>query len=301
MGRWKVPALAMVLACGCAFLEGALEITFGEGKVPEIEIVALLPTLDQLGLELDPYEDTPGVPATLDSLTLAHVRGALRLAGQCSRSSRDAVVAADAPDDGTEVQVHDCDPARCPDACPAGATGVRVQVAFPARLVTADQATQLRDALAKVSPDSILQFRIKAWALDVIAPGPGVTADAWAAAAEDAAAGPVPGERLTDAMSSMDLRAQDALGNSVVIIRREWLDSIAPDSPQRFDIDIDSGFCRQVKQQVLAGEAVDMAFVVDAVVPTERLYRFPLGAALVGLRAQPEFVISVLRAALSRI
>jgi len=266
VARTFVPLL---LTCSCAFLEAALELTVGAGEVLcEVD----LPRPDELGLyEPSDVADVPDFPQELSDLTLAHVRGLLRLVGECSRTKEVSKVAAGP----VLVTVDDCQ--RC--GCGSFQEGLMVRASVPVILVDEAKAKGIREKLAEVSPDAILQVRLLVHELSL------VRTDAHGS------------EPLEGYLSDFQVELVDDLDHRVKLVDHRYVSSVQRDNPQRFDLARDSEVFGRMVELLLQGQPVSMKVELTAVVPEAALYAFKIEGVRMRLQAQPEVIISALRAA----
>ena len=288
-------AAGLVLAgmlAGCSFLE-AFEITYGSGKykIDRFTTEVGFPGIESLG-NLEPGDfdpDIPGVPGSLDDFTMAHLVGALRLTGNCSVTSRAPLDTASGTIDTerTTIRLTACDgDARCALLCPADERGLHVQVNVRVRLVSEAKAMDIKKKLASASHDAIRQFRLRFFVLEPF---------------QQVVGGDPATEPTTSYLDSFTLEIWDDAGNSLPLLDRADLDRISPDTPQRFDLPLDSPLVIQVVDELLAGNEVWLNLLTTFWIPKDALYAMRVAGA--GLRAdvQPEMVVSALEGASSQL
>ena len=293
MRRTVTPCIGLcaVLFGGCNFLESALELTIGAGQIPRVQQDFTLPSPDRLAGDQLTGVGLPGAPKSLDAMTLAHLRGVLRVEGG-------GVEERPLDPQGT-LRLVDCRPGIPALPCPEGFDGLAIRVSVPINAISEAQANDMKDKMADVSPDAIVQIRIRVFTLDLGYPETPATATAAPEPVADAAEVTLRSVVLDLGMLALSLA--DAAGNTVQVLDQRFLSSISPATPQRFDVDSSTVFTSALKDAILAGHAVGFNLVLDLAVPVERLYSMALADLTVRMDIQPEIVISVLRAALSKL
>lgn len=286
-------ALAGLLA-GCSFLE-AFEITYGSGKykMDRFTTEVGFPGIDALG-NLTPEDfgpDIPGVPGSLDDFTMAHLVGALKLTGSCSVTAPAPLDTASGTIDTqrTTIRLTACDgDVRCAVLCPGDERGLHVQVNVRVRLVSEAKAQDIKKKLASADHDAFRQFRLRFFVLEPFQQVPG---DGDAPATEP----------TTAYLDSFALEIWDDAGNSLPLLDRADLDRISPETPQRYDLPLDSPLMIQIVDDLLAGNAVWLNLLTTFWIPKDALYAMRVEGA--GLRAdvQPEMVVSALEGASSQL
>lgn len=287
-------ALAGLLA-GCSFLE-AFEITYGSDKhkLDRFTTEVGFPGIESLG-NLDPGDfgpDIPGAPGSLDDFTLAHLEGALKLTGSCSVTSRAPLDTESGTIDTqrTTIRLTACDgDTRCALLCPGDERGLHVQINVRVRLVSKAKAQSIKKKLASASRDAIRQFRLRFFILESFQQVPiGEGGD------------PVT-EPTTSYLDSFALEIWDDAGNSLPLLDRADMERISPETPQRYDLPLDSPLVVQLVDDLLAGNEVWLNLLTTFWIPKDALYTMRVEGA--GLRAdvQPEMVVSALQSASSQL
>jgi len=287
-------ALAGLLA-GCSFLE-AFEITYGGGKykLTRFTTEVAFPGVETLG-NLTPEDfgaGIPGMPTSLDDFTLAHLVGALKLTGQCSLEAPAPLDTASGRIDGqrTTIRLTACDgDARCAPLCPGDPAGLWVQVNVLLQLISDAKAEDIKKKLSTASHDAIRQFRLQFFQLEPFQEIPGADGDEPTT------------EATTRYLGAFDLEIWDDRGNTLPLLTRADLDRIAPQTPQRYDLPLDSALVMGVIDDLLAGDEVWLNLLATFWVPRQALFSMRIRNA--GLRAdvQPEMVVSALEGASSQL
>lgn len=280
--------LALLILPRCAFFESAFELTFGPGQIERIALEVAFPSLDDLTeLSSDEMQALPGIPASLDDATLAHLQGALTLTGDCMT---ELVVEQEEGGDqrvgaNFQYRLTTCEgDARCEEVCPEGLTGMLLEASVDAELINEEMANELKDQLSQVSPESIVQIRLQFFELGLIVIG----AD---------------GEPVSQNHVFEDflLRFENEAGDGVTVVEEWSLADITSETPQRFDLDSESAFMKTLKAELLAAKPIRVQFVFKMAIPQPYLYELPIGSAGFRVDVQPEFVISVMEAAKSQL
>ncbi len=294
-----VALLVVLVTPACGFLESAAEYTFGPGEdqIPRIRQEILWPSADQLSPGSFNDEQTAGVPGFPDSLTeamgdgtLAHLKGALDLSGDCYAEHVQEVVAAE---EGKEsqlsnmvVSVTSCtEDRRCASLCGDEFLGLKLAARVTILLVSEEQAAEIKDQLAEVSTDAIVQIRLQFYDLAM-----------FQKASPDAEP-----ENINQLLDNFQLGMDNDEGDSTVIVAHRYLKDISPETPQRFEIDNDAAFTKKLKESIFAGEPTSVNLFLDLSIPRASLYDMQIGDAGVVFEVQPEVVISVIEVAKSKI
>ncbi len=272
-------AIAIAIAIsGCAAVESAGELTFGEGKIARIEQEVLWPTTDELsGLNGD-SEPADGFPSTLADGTLAHLAGALAASGECHRTVESRDIQSNAIS-GVYVSLTICaDDDRCAAQCDGGFLGMVLQV--DVELVLADEK-QLADVKDRFPPgvgtDAIVQVRLQFHELEMFQND-----------REGAR------EFVTGRFHDFSMGITDNVTPEVPLVAERHLESITHETPQRFDIDGEAEFTERLKTSILAGEPTTVTLRQRMRVPREHLYDLRLDGAGTLIEMQPELVISII-------
>ena len=280
----SLAALALLLPA-CAFVEAAGELTFGADDIPAFVVESDFPTVDEMGAEAaEDLGEVPGFPDTFAGATLAHLQGAVLLAGECRRT-----VALDQQGEDDRIAgrrsytVAACPlQGRCAEACGAAGAGLDLELAAELELMDAEQAAEVSDMLSDASSDSIVQIRLRFSELGL----------SW----RDGAATSLRHDWVQD----FRLLIRSPSGRQQLeVVPPGYLERIRPDSPQRFALDDRSPITQGLKQAIVDGQAVHLTVVVQAHVPQWALYPIELSRAGLRVDMQPEIVISVVEAATS--
>ena len=280
---WLSCILLVFLSSGCAFLESAFELTFGEGDIPPVEQSISLPSVEEMtGLTPEDTAGIPGFPTSLQYGTFAHLQGALTLTGECSKD----IAIPDLNDPRIKeasIQVASCtlDP-RCDSICGPGYAGVVVESRVTLQIVDEALAAEVSANLSEVTPDAIVQIRLQISQLDVLF---------------GSEQNPV---SLTSRLDDFQLLFANDEGDEVLVVKKRHIESIHPDTPQRFDVDGASLFTQKLKAAILAGQTADVTVIQRMRVRQPDLYEVQFDGARVEILMQPEFVISALEAATSQ-
>ena len=276
---------ALMVQPACAFVEAAGELTFGAEDIPPFVVDSEFPTVDELGTvsEAD-LASLPGFPSTLAGASLAHLQGAVLLAGECRRTAQlDQGGEDDRVAGRRSYTVTACPPeGRCAGSCAEGGPGLDMELAAELELMDAEQAAEVASMLADASPDSIAQIRLRFSELGLTWRDGGATSlrHDW-----------VQGFRL--------LIRSPSGREELVVVPPGYLERIPPATPQRFALDDRSTLTQGLKQAIVAGKAVHLTVVVQAHVPQWALYSVVLSRAGLRVDMQPEIVISAVEAATS--
>lgn len=275
-----------------AFLESAFELTFGPGDIERIAFDARFPSVDEMGgLDDEELKELPGYPETLTDGTMAHLQGALTLQGECQKT---VVLEEEEADERVSAQrtfsLTTCtgEP-RCAPSCVGDLYGMRIDMRVPFELIDETKAAEVKDMLADVSPDSIVQVRLRFFEMSIFHDR--------TKAGEDG----TPGERLdmTSLFSKLSLRLENPEGEAVTLLEPGHLPSISAETPQRFDIDSNSDFMDRIKEDLLDAQPITVAVVISMDVTQANLYEIFIDEAGIAVDIQPEFVVSVVEAAKS--
>jgi len=270
----------------CGFLESAFELTFGPGDIPEVKFDIKFPSVDDMaGLSNQETKDLPGFPKSLNNATLAHLQGALAVNGTCAE---EVVV----EQEGSDVRVDTArqftlttctgEP-RCAPVCPERFYGMTIHARVPVQLLDDKKAAQLKDSLAQVTPDSIVQVRLRFLELTFFQIEDGQETD------------------VTDRFDGLDLTISNEWGESVTLTAPGHMPRVTPDEPQRFDVDAASDLMARTKEMLLNAEPISLEIGVSMRVREPDLYELRISDAGVRVDVQPEFVISALKAATSKL
>jgi hypothetical protein len=146
--------------------------------------------------------------------------------------------------------------------------------------------------LADVSPDSIVQVRLRFFGLSIFhdTATPGNSRESMDEA-----------ERvdMSALFSNVSLRLENMDGDGVTLVEPGHLPTISEEAPQRFDVDAGSVFMDQIKSDLLDAKPITVAVVISMDAPQANLYEIFIDEAGIAVDIQPEFVVSVVEAAKS--
>lgn len=279
-------SLALSVSGCMGFLESAFELTFGPGDIPEVLFDIRFPSVDDIAAFSDEdVKSLPGFPSSLEDGTLAHLQGALVVQGECSE---DLVVDQEGTDDRVDsarvFTLATCtgEP-RCASVCPADFYGMTIHARVPVQLLDEAKALQLKDSLAEVSPEAIVQVRLRFLELTFFQAEGGQEVD------------------VTDRFADILLTISNEWGESVELTAAGHMPRVTAESPQRFDIDAESDLMKRTKEMLLNAEPINLQIGVAMRVREPDLYALRISDAGVRVNVQPEFVISALKAATSKL
>jgi len=284
----RLAGLALTLSLsGCmGFLESAFELTFGPGDIPEVGFDIRFPSVDDIAAFSDEdVKGLPGFPSSLENGTLAHLQGALVVQGKCAE---DVVVVQEGADDRVDTDrvftLTTCtgEP-RCAGVCPAGFYGMTIHARVPVQLLDEAKAAQLKDSLAEVSPEAIVQVRLRFLELAFFQNEDGQEVD------------------VTERFDDILLTISNEWGESVDLTTPGHMPRVTADEPQRFDVDSESDLMKRTKEMLLNAEPVSLQIGVSMRLREADLYALRISDAGVRVKVQPEFVISALKAATSKL
>lgn len=81
----------------------------------------------------------------------------------------------------------------------------------------------------------------------------------------------------------------------VLVIDHPYLDRISEDTPQRFDVEIESAFTKRLKSEIFGGEPVTITVSLEMKIAQENLYNVSFDKAGLEIKIQPEIVVSVIK------
>jgi len=264
---------------GCALFESAGEVTIGKGQIATILLDFQLPNHDNFVAQTKAaLDDVDGIPegTSIESATLAHILGMVKLSGHCVRSfsqagKKDLGAGSDmvsnfiaCPDTGV------CD-AYCGDR-----RGVVLQ--FEVDTIALDQSTS-KDIKSKVQQrieDTLVGMRLK---IDTLMPYKLVN-----------------GKRvdMLPHIRSVIATAVDPDGNEVDLMNANHLRQIREGGQPRVTFDPDSKFTKGMIRALEKGQAVQFRLRAEVHILRADAYVWPIFKSGFRLEAQPEFVISVL-------
>ncbi len=273
----------LALLCGCGLVESASEITYGSQAIAQINQDILWPSADELsGLSGDDTGDIDGFPTSLGDGTLAHLAGALSASGECRRELLSGDLQSEAIR-RVEVKMAVCsEDDRCAEECDDGFLGMVLKVSVTMVLANAEQLADLKERLADVTPDAIVQVRLrffKLWMFQDDTDGQRVD--------------------ITPKFRDFSLTIGDGRSAEVPLVEERHLPLITEDTPQRFDVDERSEFTENFKRAIIAGQTIAVTLTQRMRVRRPDLYLLRLRGAGTGIQVQPELVINVIDVAAS--
>ena len=286
-----IPAfLAAALVSGCAFLESAGTLSFGEGEVDRLSEEVTFPNPDDF-LDLSETEDIPGFPSSLAQGTFAHLAGALALNGECQRIEPVERDDGQTSIENIEVRTTVCsEDDRCSSTC-GDFLGVVMETVVDVNLLDDAQVEEIKDQLSQLTTAAIVQIRLQFHELQLFQD-------------ED-------GTRVVtnDLFGDFAMGMRDPDGNEVIIVEHRHLAAIDPETPQRFALPGRHPFTIKLKEDLLnkakgtdlVGQPLQRTLFQRMRVPRSTLYDLRVSGAGLELDVQPEFVISVLEVAKSKI
>ena len=298
--KLSLPFVALLTILGapaCGFLESAAEFTFGPGddQIPRIRQEITWPSADQLAPGSFNDDQTKGVPGFPESLTeamgdgtLAHLKGALDLSGDCYAEHVNETMGEGEDERLTDmiVSVTSCtEDRRCANLCGEEFLGLKLAARVSILLVSETDAAEIKEQLAEVSTDAIVQIRLQFYDLAM-----------FQKSAPDAEP-----ENINQLLESFELGMDNDEGDSTVVVAHRYLKDISPETPQRFEIDNDAAFTKKLKESILAGRPTSVNLFLNMSIPRASLYDMQIGNAGVVFEVQPEVVISVIEVAKSKI
>jgi len=303
----------LTLFAGCAFVESATELTYGEGTLPHIEqtsplssdlinsaLFTLGPNLEQFlpsdaGIELP---DLNSLELPLQA-TWQDVRGVICEAHALGWLDEPAIAVSLAPElsgiDNIErvmlaIGVFSNDDIEADEACLDGRVKWRWEVDFIP--FTESQAQTIRDNLGSSLgdlKDAIVQLRFAFDRLGFQVVNDGETTNA--------------NHLLSDFQLILsDPRISDQEDTpyhdgEFTLIPHFLLNTIEPGSPQRFELDPDSPVTESVKRALLDWEDIKpLRIISEGTLDSEMLGTIPLAGTQVTIALQPEVTFSILMA-----
>jgi hypothetical protein len=277
--HFAILVAATIYASGCAFIESATEQTIGAGMIERVSQEIEWPSVDAMtGLDSADTSAIPGFPTSLAQGTFAHLQGVLNISGECSHTEEVDTFGDSEQLEAIDVTVTSCTSGtRCAELCPEGFRGMTFEAAVKLKLLTAEVAAEMKDQLEQLTPESIVQIRFQVHALQLFqndANGERTAIHPW--------------------IEGFELLMGNDDGDEVSIIKQKELETITPETPQRFDVGSASTFTTKLKASILAGQETSAWVIVRMQVPQYNLYEVMFDGAGVDMDIQPEFVISVI-------
>ena len=285
-------------AASCAFVESAFDYTFGEKQIQRLIFEVRLPQLDDLPeLGVLSATEIPGFPASLARTSLAHLQGLMTVTGTCSHDmTLDLGQLDPRVSQFASCSITSCKPSNpCEEACGDLDAGMIIETSFEIELIDAQMAAEIQKVLASASHTSIVQVRLRFFRLEPFQPvGPG---------ADDVTAGEEAIENTISKFKSVQLLIRDDYDNELLIVDHWGLEEISAETPQRYDMDVNSDLINYVKAKLMSkpAMAVQLTFVLRMEIDQGDLYELRMGASGIAVEVQPEFVVSVLEAAKSKL
>lgn len=279
--------LAASPAAGCAFAESAGQLPIGDPDIPLIQQQFLWPSVDELtGISDQTLSAIPGFPKSLNGGTFAHLQGSMAIAGKCSEVA-DLDEGLNEQINYVHVAITSCtgDP-RCDDICEGKPYGMSFEAEVNLVLIGEEQAKQIKEQLkdfSEVKSTAIAQMRLQIGELQFFQKVDGTT------------------ENLNHLLGDFSLVLANDDGEEVLIVKHEYLASISPETPQRFDIDSGNPVTQKLKDAIIQGQPTSLSVVLSMAIPQENLYEMGFEGGGVNLQVQPEAVISIVEVAKSKL
>jgi hypothetical protein len=288
--------LALLLALqasGCAFVENAATVVFGDDNLPSVEQNALM-TVDEVNEALNNTSVEGGIALNVSrDATWADLRNTLcnaatyadidgpklvfdRSSGQPNIPRLDLIVEVDNPSGDIP--------------CTLG--GIHISVIVEFLPFTADQATSVRDQLnndVSALEESILQMRFRFDALGLMV---GDADDETVRNSRNELLEHFHVELTDPSIAQNDATPFDDQRYNLVPFF--LLNTIGPGSPQRFDLHEDHPVTRSLKDAVLSPNNQVLTLSLDTRLAADQLERLPIDQSGLAVDFQFEVVISVL-------
>ncbi len=335
--------LMVALCSGCAFIEAATEQTIGEENIPPVSQEITWPSVDKLtGLDAEQINALAqqGFPTSLAQGTFAHLQGALKLSGQCQLTqSLDEAFAADPtnPMKSMAIDVVSCTDDACTDVpvCEEF-RGMSFTANVTLELFDAAQAAELQETLAIVPQEALVQLRFLVSKLNFFRDtcendshcsgentccGEGTLlanrctasnacnpSSCTSPPSEDCLANNTERGSIHSNLDDFQLLLSMGDGPQVLVIDKPYLSDIA-ESPQRFDVDIDSPFTKELKDKIFPCDPLNLpegqtscppfappqiTVSLSMRIAQKDLYQVSFEGAGLELTIQPEIVVSVI-------
>ncbi|MDP6943351.1 MAG: hypothetical protein QF464_04310, partial [Myxococcota bacterium] len=247
------------------------------------------PSVDELtGLSAEQVDELAqqGFPSSLSAGTFAHLQGALELSGDCALIESLSGFSDNPQLVSLDIEVISCtEDARCADICPDNFYGMTFTATVRLNLIDEAKAQEIKDQLAEISPDAIVQIRFLVYELEFFQElgqsGTKVSIHPW--------------------LDDFTLSLGDVDDNQVLVIDYPYLDSITPETPQRFDVDSSTDFTQNLKASILAGQPVDIEVILSMSIAQPDLYEVGIDGAGLDIDIQPEIIVSVIEVVKSKI
>ena len=289
--------MALAASYGCAAAETAGSITIGEGEIDRISQSVAWPSVDDLtGLTSDQLSSVPGLPASLADGTFAHLQGALRISGDCIQEIVvDDLLGEEGAEDGAgpvsnvAVRVISCseDDARCDHWCEdefgQPFFGMMFNTSIDLELLNQEQADEIQKLLAEqpvtVTADAIVQIRLQFHQLQIYQ---GEGADV---------------VDLKDHIEGFELWLENEDGDEVLVVDGVTVETISPETPQRYDVGSESQLTAKLKQNIFDGNPTRVTVTQRMRIPQAHLYEVSLAGGGLTVDVQPEVVVSAVEVA----
>jgi len=276
----------VLLTPACGLVEAAGDITVGEGQVPRLTFDLQWPKVDDLVADAiaqtragQAAGSIPGMPNSFSSATLAHLQGLMAIDGECHRVLNQPKVANKSGQlKDLHVEVVDCGhEGRCTDLC-GDFRGMKLGARVSFALLDEKNSAQIREVLANTSADAIVQIRMNFYQLQFYQ---------------------VEGDKninVTPFFKDFQFGVAVPGGKDTPVVQAEYLNTIRPTDPQRFEIPSGSDTVQKIKQAVVAGKPVWVEVYLRMQVAQRDLYTVRLGGGGIKIDLQPEFVVSAVKA-----
>ena len=276
----------------CDFANSASELTFGAGSLPSLEQSMEYPSVDQL-VGLDEMNQIPGLPATLNQGTMAHLVGALGVGGECGKN----LDLSDGELGGSVIsaifQLAACtEDDRCSELCPDQFLGLNARTKIEAIVMTAKQAKEISQTLSKDSANAIVQVRFQMRALEFYQ-GDGDDRE-------------ITNEHITDFEMHIGTPGVESIPFLKTRNLREiresalaLLDGEPEGRFERYELPRDHPTTKKIINDILEGNDVVITVEQSFKINRESLFDLSLSPAGIYQSIQPEVVINAIEAATS--
>ena len=288
----------------CAFIEAAGDVEIPSDSIPHAQMALKWPSVDDLlgkpsQQSGDGQVPPAGLPTSFQSASLAHMQGLMTIEGQCKVPySMPDPVDPKSPIRNVRIEVINCgNEGRCAEQCKDDFgdpfRGMRLGARVQFNLINAAAATQIQTTLqGQTNPDVLAEIRLRFSKL------------AFMQDFTDPATGKTSAQNIDSLFSGFELGAGSAAlpgeptpdNDDTPIVKYRYLNSISPDTPQRFELDPTSAFSHTLRKAIIAGSQVWIDVYLRVDVPEQNLYAVRLNGGGVDIDFQPEIVISFAKA-----
>jgi len=330
---------------GCfdsSFFSSAADHPVGAKEgIPKVSTEVAFPSVSEIvDLQSVIGREIPGFPTELGNGSFAHLQGLFSMMGECRRQvaialgdapsrdeclgPEDALDASGTPQYACLSVVNCADDPRCADEC-AGFRGLILDLSIDASFLTTEQAVEVQQAMLEegldfnVGTDALSQIRLQFHELELYQTDEGEEISnnnryfdfRFGARRTVRQMQQLYGVTDNPECPGDNLMEEDDVAVSpdcIVVVKQKYLDTITPETPQRFDLGSSSLFTQDLKQAVLdkfldpqGTESPSASLWLKFAVSEQQLYELNIEGAGVKLDVQPEFVINVLEVAAGQI